>query len=135
MSDTRELLVSMSQQLGELVRHVAEVWRTNSELESGLNELRNGVAELKSDVADLKKRVSTLEVDVAGIRGELRESQAAFTFKFDRFAGFVSADLIQNRLTVGKEWFVRAGYASQFNQRPTNLEERVSKFEAARPLA
>ena len=154
----RALLESMSQQMAELVRHVAEVRRTHVELKAGLDGLRGEVGELKTDVAELKTDVAVLKTDVAELktdvaelksdvaqlkidasqskadvailRRELMDTRASLSSKIDHFVGFVSAEVMMNRTKIEEESFVRSGENRRISKRLTALEGRVTRLEA-----
>lgn len=67
----RDLLESMSKQIGGLVHHVAEVRQSNLALCSQMRALRAEMQALRADVDALRAAVDALRADVEGLRADV----------------------------------------------------------------
>ncbi len=153
MSD-RDLLESLSEQMSELVRNVAEVRQSNKRLEaavvgvqsdvgtlkSDVATLKTDVGMLKSDVATLKADVGTLKTDVAELKHGLQETNAMIdecaeflSKKIDHFVEFVASEITQNRITIEEQRYINSAAHSKIEGRVDAIERRLDKLEAISP--
>lgn len=72
----RELLENMSRQIGELVRHVAEVRSSNKRLEEEISDLRADMTAMRKDIDAMKVDIDAMKVDIDTMKGDIDAMKA-----------------------------------------------------------
>lgn len=117
----RELLESMSAQMGELVRHVAEVRQSNFTMQAQLNEMqadmkvmRADINALRSDVDALRSDVDALRADVDGMQVRLHNLETKIDErpeflggKIDHFIGVFHGEIVRDGTRFEEDRYVR----------------------------
>jgi len=141
----RELLESISRQLGELVHHVAEVRKSNQTLESEMRALRADVDDLRARVGKLEEkldvltaRVETLEQRfdalerrVEAVDKKIDDRSDTVAGKFDHFLTYLNGEIARNRVHLEEERYIREGVQRKTEERLDAIERRLDRLEAA----
>jgi len=134
----RDLLESMSKQMGELVRNVAEVRRSNKRLEADMVVVKSDIVAMKGDIATMQGDIVTMKGAIATIQGDIYEMRCCQTqtndkideraeflsTKTDHFVEFVSAEIMKNRVASEEQRHLRDIWQRR-------IERRLEKLEAA----
>lgn len=110
----RELLESMSAQMGELVRHVAEVRQSNFTMQAQLNEMQADMKVMRADINALRSDVDALRADVDGMQVRLHNLETKIDErpeflggKIDHFIGVFHGEIVRDGTRFEEDRYVR----------------------------
>lgn len=141
----RELLESMSQQIGELVRHVAEVRSSNvkfdaqfKEMRSDMDSMRGDMKAMRGDIDSIRGDIDSIRGDIDSIRGDIRALDKKIDDKIDFVAGkidhFVAVfheESARDRTRFEEDRYARNFQQRKIEQRLDGVEARLDRLEAA----
>lgn len=147
----RELLESMNNQIGELVRHVGDIRQATGRLESRLEGLESRLERVESRLDrlearfdSLEARVEKLEADVSSLRNEISliaehlhdldkkidHNTAHLSSKIDHFIDYLSAQQTRDRNLFEEERHLRTELQRRANERFELIEQRLTRLES-----
>lgn len=139
MSDpfSRELLESMNNQLGELVRNVAEVRRSNSmlntkfdRLEERIGGLEERIGGLEERIGGLEDRIGRLEERVGLVEAKVDESRDFLSGKIDHFIKVSTDEAARLRMQFEEERYLQKAQREKLQAQVDSIEKRLQKLEA-----
>lgn len=132
MSDpfSRELLESMNNQLGELVRNVAEVRRSNSMLNTKFDRLEERIGGLEERIGGLEDRIGRLEERVGLVEAKVDESRDFLSGKIDHFIKVSTDEAARLRMQFEEERYLQKAQREKLQAQVDSIEKRLQKLEA-----
>lgn len=148
----RELLESISNQIGELVRHVAVIRQSTANLEARMDALETRMASLETRMDRLETRMDTLEARMDGLETEIlgiREDVGSMRLdiqaldtkidtktdflssKIDHFIEHLSAEQTRHRNKLEEERHLNSARHRETEQRLADIERRLERLETS----
>lgn len=141
----RDLLESLSNQMGELVRNVAEVRKSNHRLEAEMVVVKTDIATMKGDITVMKDDINVMKGDITAMKGDIQELQCGLkqtnekiderteflSTKIDHFVKCVSAEIMKNRIAIEEQNHAGNAVQRRIESRVDAIESRLDRLESA----
>lgn len=134
----RELLESISNQIGELVRHVAVIRQSTANLEARMDapETRMDTLEtrmdaLKAETRGIREDVGSLRLDIQALDTKIDTKTDFLSSKIDHFIDHLSAEQTRHRNKLEEERHLNSARHRETEQRLADIERRLERLETS----